>query len=251
MRGSDLLRRVDAYLLAGEIWPGPKRLHSNLGFYFEGWDLAGKTILEIGAGTGLNAIYCAASGAARVVAIEPEAAGATDGAMHTFGQFAEAVDLEGRVDYRPQRFDDFCRGYDGPPFDAILMSQVINHINEEATRRLHLPECENARDLYLHAFRQMKDLLGPGGLLVAADVGRRNFWHAVGLASPFAPTIEWDKHQQPRVWQTLLVESGFEPLDVRWLLPFRLRRFGLRRLPGWASSFLDSYFVLRCRIPVA
>ena len=46
--------------------------------------LKNRSVLEIGAGDGLLAASCAARGATRIVALEPEAAGSTTGVQEGF-----------------------------------------------------------------------------------------------------------------------------------------------------------------------
>ena len=59
---------------------------------------------------------------------------------------SEAVGLSDTIIYKNVTFNEFCDSYDGELFDYILMRAVINHLDEEATTRLHLPDAvaENA-----------------------------------------------------------------------------------------------------------
>jgi hypothetical protein len=87
-------------------------------------------------------------------------------------------------------------------------------------------------------------LLNDEAIVIISDCSRRNFWNTVGISNPFAPTIEWHKHQAPRQWRSLLEDSGFEFLDLRWSW--------INGLGPLSSNFLVQYltfshFVLRVK----
>lgn len=46
----------------------------------------------------------------------------------------------------------------------------------------------------------------------------------LGIRNPWAPSIEWNKHQPPGVWARLLENAGFRDPRIRWT-PF-----------GWGST---------------
>jgi SAM-dependent methyltransferase len=244
-----LKQRFYKYLKENNIWWSPERLNYSLGLLFQGFDLRGKDVLEIGAGHGLFSIWCAAQGAHKVVAIEPEAKGATQGIQQEFRKVNDAVDIEGKVEYMPYTIEDYLAIGQIKSFDYILMNAVINHLDEEATIRLHLPEAESARQHYRSVFKKIFDIMRRDGVMLIYDVGRLNFWHSLKIRNMFAPSIEYNKHQQPQQWGELLRECGFELIDIRWVTLYKLRYLRCllsHRLPAY---FLDSAFILRCRKP--
>jgi 2-polyprenyl-3-methyl-5-hydroxy-6-metoxy-1,4-benzoquinol methylase len=216
-----------------------RRLVYRMDLHFRSLPLENRSVLEIGAGGGFLSAFCAARGASRVVALEPEAAGSTKGVQQEFEKLSSNVGLADIVDYRHDRFEQFAESYKGEPFDYILMNDVINHLNEGAVVSLHLPKAQAEREVYISIFKEMYRLLQPGGLLIASDVGRHNFWNSIGVVVPITRTTEWHKHQQPKVWKRLLAEAGFNAIDVRWYNLFSLRKFAFllcRRLPAYFSS---------------
>ena len=76
----------------------PERNVGNLRFYldyiFDGVPLAGRRVLDIGAGDGVYSFYAAATGAARVVALEPEAEGSSPGVTAKFSHLSEVLRLD-------------------------------------------------------------------------------------------------------------------------------------------------------------
>jgi SAM-dependent methyltransferase len=185
------------------------------------------------------------------VALEPEASGSTRGVGQQFEKLAQAIDLVGKVDYIKVTLQEYMKDYKLQMFDYVLLHAVINHLDEAATERLHLPDSQAERQRYKNIFRGLYNILNTNGTILIYDVGRRNFWNDFKLKSPFVSTIEYQKHQQPAVWKSLLCESGFEPLDINWFTPFKLRK--IRQLLSWwlPIYFINSSFILRMRKPAA
>ncbi len=241
-----LTEKFDRYLKENNIWLSRQRLDYSLRQYFRGLNLEGRSVLEIGAGEGLSCVWCVLHGADKVVALEPEASGSTKGVKQEFDRMANAIGLKGKVEYLPVTFEDYLNKNQSRSFDYILMQAVINHLDEEATKCLQLPEAEAERQRYRDTFKKMFDILKPNGVVVIYDVGRRNFWHDLKLKNPFAPSIEYDKHQQPKLWSGLLCQCGFRFMDIRWFTLYKLRHLCSLlsyRIPAY---FLNSGFILRC-----
>lgn len=236
------------YLRSNYIRQSRERLDYVMGLYFRGLILSDRAVLEVGAGPGYFLVWCVINGASKVVGIEPEAAGSTEHVGDTFREMADRIGLTTEVvEYSTDTLDEFVRAYMGEGFDYILMHAVINHLDEEATRKLHLPRAVSERERYIDIFKKMNRLLKSEGIILISDVGRHNFWNDLKLKNPFSPTIEYDKHQQPRLWRELLEESGFKYLDVLWYPFFQLR--ALRHLLSWRlpAYLTSSAFILRCQ----
>lgn len=227
-------------------WWSPSRMDYEFRPLFSGSRLQGASVLEIGAGDGILSAWCAANGASRVVAIEPESDGATVGVQAQFQATAEAVPgLGNLVTYKPLTFDQYADEVRHDEFNFILMRDVINHLDEEITGQLHKSDGDDARRKYVDMLRRIADFVAPGGYMIITDVGRRNFWNALGMKSPFAPSIEWHKHQQPAVWQSLLERVGFRKVDIRWPVRYKMRALGPMLSWKIPSYFLGSHFALR------
>jgi SAM-dependent methyltransferase len=130
-------------------------------------------------------------------------------------------------------------------FDTVLLNAVINHLDEAAVQQAHRHEW--ARDRFRHLLWKAHDLLKPGGTLVIADCARSNLYPLLGLKNPFAPRIEWHKHQNPGLWMALLRDVGFGTTRLTWTTPTRLRYLG-RLVKSWPAAFcLYSHFVIHAR----
>ena len=207
--------------------------------------LSGKTVLDVGAGTGSFTCYMARQGAKQVVALEPDLDGSGDGkGLAALARRVEGLGLN-NVTYRRDTFQSYEAG--NGQFDIILLHAVINHLDEAAVEVAH--EAEWARERYRELLEKAYRMLAPGGTLIIADAARDNLYPKLGLRNPFAPTIEWNKHQNPKLWTTLLRQAGFEKIRLSWATPKRLRSIGALLNNRAAAFVLHSHFVLHATRP--
>jgi 16S rRNA G966 N2-methylase RsmD len=218
--------------------PGNARFYLDL--LFRGVDLTGKTMLDIGAGDGLNSLYAACMGASNVVCLEPEAAGSSTGAVEAFERAASLLEQK-QVQFVPQPLQDYEAADDS--FDVLLLHASINHLDEDACIRLHSdPE---AQTVYLELFDKLAAMAKPGARLIAVDCARRNLFADLKVTNPIAPMIEWHKHQSPELWASLLARVGFANQTIRWLSFNTLRSYGRLVLGNRIASYcLTSVFLL-------
>jgi SAM-dependent methyltransferase len=230
-RWQDLVRESGGHS-GNKLW--------NARYLFEGVPLRGKTLLELGCGDGWLALYAASCGAARVVGLEPNGAGSTPGETSGFEQRAAALELD-NVELVRTTLQEFPA--EGATWDVILSRASINHLDEEAASRLHLDEA--ARSVYRDLFDKIAALCRVGGSLIVADCARGNIFPRLGLRNPLAPSIEWHKHQHPKLWAALLGGSGFGEARIRWMALNSLRTPGRVVLGNRVGSyFLASSFTL-------
>jgi SAM-dependent methyltransferase len=221
------------------------RLKYYFDLHFDCLDIENRSVLEIGAGHGYLSAMCLAYGARRVVALEPESDGSTEGVNKQFASLADSVAMGEGIEYLPMSLEKFISTDRKEAFDYILMCNVINHIDEDAVVRLHLPDADQERKRYIQTFEKIRNLLTETGVLLISDAGRYNFWNSIGLRFPVCRSIEWHKHQNPDVWGRLLSEAGFASLIVKWLPLYSLRYFKVIVGQKLAAQCLNSYFLIR------
>lgn len=181
-------------------------------FLFRGVQIQGASILDVGCGTGAFAIWAGLHGARDVLGIEPETDGSTAGTLAQFRESLANLDLVGCVRAQQKYLSEL--GPTDGPFDVAILYQVINHLDETATLDLHKNPESVAR--FVTTLSHLRSLLNDGAHLIVADCARRNFWNDLGLVNPLMPTIEWEKHQPPRVWATVLEKCGFRLVRTSW-----------------------------------
>jgi len=212
-------------------------------FLFQGLSLKGLRVLDVGCGQGSIALWAALHGASFVLGLEPEADGSTTSTLNQFRGLIRELKLEDKVVASPAFLQDVEPSI--PPFEVAVLYNVINHISETATMRLH--QDDTAADEFIPALTHLRQLLAPGAYVIVADCGRYNFWPRIGLKGPLTPTIEWDKHQQPETWTSIFQRAGFEFYDQRWspISPFYF--LGGKTSNRWLQYFAASHFILRLR----
>jgi len=237
------LSRAEAVgVVARAVGKSPRRYRARAEFLFDGIELDGQRVLDVGCGPGTYALWAGMHGAEYVLGIEPEADGSTSGTLDRFRQTVTKLGLDESVEVAGA----FLQDLDVPdkPFDVVVMYNVINHLDEDAVARLH--KDASAAERFVDLLAPLTEMMSDGGYLILADCGRDNFWGRFGLRSPAAPSIDWDIHQQPEVWSQVMAKLGFREHDVRWSPQFPLGRLSANRL---FQYFTASHFVLRLRAP--
>lgn len=217
---------------------------------FDGLPIAGKRVLDVGAGIGTYALYLRRVGGAReVVALEPSAGvgGHADIGERLRQRVAAATGPDapggpGGVEIVEQTFQAYAPA---APFDVIVLLNSINHLHET---RAPLDLDPVAHTAFEAVFAKLRDWLVPGGTLLINELDRRcleRYTSRIGVPRLFTRRIDYDLHQAPATWADLARGAGFT--DVRWrgVTPRRLRRLGrLGRHPvvGFATNAM---FVLR------
>lgn len=232
--------RLIDHLVSKHGFRSPDRCRAYFDLFFGNVRLYDRTVLDIGCGKGWLCLYAASQGAADVVGLEPMVDGSVSGDMEEFQELIHELGLTGRVEPLPfliQEFDGAGRSY-----DVILMRSAINHLDEPACMTAH--KSEEARERYRQIFRRLNQLMPVGGTLVATDVSRHNFWGSLKLRNPFAPTIEWEKHQSPYTWASILRDCGFDDAQIHWGAPATLHPLGPLVLNPVVAYFFNSKFRL-------
>jgi hypothetical protein len=220
------------------------RIPDNVRFYmnyvFHGIDFQGKVMLDVGGGDGIFSFYATCAGADKVVCLEPEMAGSTNGAVGAFKQAAFLLDSM-KVQLIPQRLQDYESG--DSLFDVLLLHASINHLDEKACIRLR--DDREAQRSYAKLFGKLASLASPRAAIVIIDCARRNLFADLGVKNPITPTIEWEKHQSPALWAHLLTQAGFAHPVIRWSSFNSLRSFGRVFLGNRIAAYcLTSSFCL-------
>lgn len=223
---------------------GNRRSRDHLAFYlnylFQDVVFFGKSMLDIGGGSGQYSFYAAIMKAKHVTCLEPEMEGCSKGTLDKSKKFSGSL-LLSNVSLQKTPFQEYDAT--NQKFDIILLHASINHLDEQACIKLQYDD--NARKKYELIFKKLSKISAPGAKLIITDCSRYNFFAKLGIKNPFAPTIEWNKHQSPEFWSNMLSKYGFVNPQIRWTSFSCLRKIG-RLLFGnrFASYFITSAFLL-------
>ena len=173
-------------------------------------------MIDIGSGAGKYSFFAGFAGARKVVCIEPEFEGSNKSAMNMFERLSMRFSFP-QIELKKIAFQDFDNK--GEMFDVILLHNSINHLDEDAC--LHLQNSDKARKRYELMFKKIEGISKRGTELIIADCSRYNFFALLKIRNPFAPTIEWRKHQSPYFWCNLLRKFGFSDPRIKWTAPHK------------------------------
>lgn len=210
-----------------------------------GEDLAGRSVLEVGAGEGFLAHYAVVCrGAAHVTALdEYEGHGAHPDGRQTLERMRGQLDQEGRIRVEQRDFLDW-----EPPrkFDYVLLVNALHHIVETPSRLSHdAPHWQQA----VRAFERARRALAPGGRLLIQELSCRNYCPLPRYRRQMRG-VRWENKQTPREWCKALRASGFTETAVRYRYPLNLPDLDAARplLANRLVSLLtDSSYVICAR----
>ena len=126
--------------------------------------------------------------------------------------------------------------------DIVLMHNSINHIGEDIIKTILI----NNTSYYDYKSRLEKILsrLTKKGILIVSDCSVFNFLGNLGLKNPIAPTIDWDLHCEPHVWQKIIEDIGLRHIRTEWIARREFGNFGRKFISNKICSyFLDSHFL--------
>lgn len=216
------------------------RLQFQMDTIFKGIDLTNKRVLDIGGGFGLFSFYIAFKGANKIVCLEPEAEGSSSRVVEKFHKLEDQLKCD-NVEIRPLTLQAFDAGDEA--FDIILLHNSVNHLDEAAC--IKLLSDSKPKAVYKELFAKVYSISSDGAKLIICDCSSNNFFDLFKIRNPFAPTIEWQKHQSPKVWAKLLGEVGFVQPKIRWSSFNRLGNIGQIVLGNkLIAYFLTSQFCL-------
>ena len=184
-------------------------------------DFNNKKVLDIGGGSGLCSFYAACLGASKVLCLEPEDEGSSSRVIEKFCILREALGAN-NVEIESKTLQEYNSGAE--TFDIILLHNSINHLDETAC--INLRNDENSKAIYREILAKISSLANKDAKLIICDCSCHNFFALLKLRNPLMPTIEWHKHQPPKVWIDLLTQVGFSNPKIGWLTFNRMRWWG-------------------------
>ena len=185
---------------------------------FWGISLENKSLLDIGSGKGLHSLWASIHGLSNVVALEPDHEGSSSKSYDICREILIEREIK-KYDLIPETIQDYESEV---PFDIILLHNSINHLDEYACINLLVDEQSYMK--FTEIFSKILSLLKPDGKIIITDCSNDNFFNDNRyFRSPFALTIEWDKHQNPDTWIDLLRTVGFINPHVSWAVIYLFR----------------------------
>lgn len=217
-----------------------KRLKFKLDELFKSISFRDKAVLDIGGGIGLLGLFAVSNGAKSSINLEPEADGSSTNLDSRFKKLCAALGNEKSI-MIGSTFQDYNSD---EKFDLVIMYNSINHLNEEMC--VSLDKSKTAREVYIDILKKLNKIINPDGLLLVSDCSNKNFWPSIGMKNPFAKSIEWKKHQSPKVWIPLFEKAGFTCIEKNWSSYNRLGKVGKFLFANkLAAYFFSSHFNLR------
>lgn len=195
-----------------------------------GLDIRGKVVLDIGCGSGYQALYWAVSkGPALVVGMDP--ARGIGSPSEVLDVFKRNLIMSGASNVSILRGDVAGVCFKENSVDVIVANNSAHHFIETARSIRKDPGVFGS---YLEIFVRLLRILRPGGTIALSETMKYNLSQITGAF--YENRINWPMHQMPKDWVHLLNKAGFEDVRCSYYTSYKLRRF--RAL---SDNFLASY----------
>ncbi len=206
---------------------------------FKNIEFKGKRVLDIGGGNGIYSYYAKYKGAEYCLNLEPFASGSDNIKVLKQTSFTDL-----KIDIQNVTLQDYNTD---SKFDIVILHDSINHLNEEVFSVIHKDKA--AYDSYSLLVSKIRSFMTLNGQVIVADCSRINFFAALGLKNPVAPSIEWHIHQHPDTLIGLFEENDFKLENLRWSPFKRFYKFGhlLSKFGFPVSYFMQSHFNMSFR----
>jgi SAM-dependent methyltransferase len=205
--------------------------------------LAGLSVLDVGAGSGLWSAYFATQGAA-VTSLEPLQEGSNPAMDSNFRRYVNCLSDPSAVTLVRTSLQNY---HGDSKFDLVVLNNSINHIDESAC--VALLDHEDARVKYIHIFSKLASMMAPTGRIWISDCARHNLFGDLRVRNPLVPYIDWELHHQPGTWCQLMEQAGLVCDHIVWnftsRLGSRVQRAFSRRMPCYLTT---SHFTIRGRL---
>lgn len=207
-------------------------------FYFFGTCIFNeKTYLDVGGGSGILSFWIAINGG-YAVCLEPSTDGSSLNSFRKIKRLKRAFVLHNKqFVYKKCTFQNFSTT---KKFNYILFSNSINHLNEKKIVKLRTNL--KSKEYYIKIFKKMYFLLKKNGRVIITDCSCHNFFSLIKIKNPFAPSIEWKKHQDPKTWLSIATKAGFKLEKKSWSPPFSFGYAGKIFCNKITNYFYTSHF---------
>lgn len=202
-------------------------------------DICNRRLLDVGGADGTLGLYIHVARRARVDILD-EYAGHGSAASNREKLFYRLNRL-GISDMRVIQTDVRKAVIPAATYDCIYMCNCLHHI----FGRKNSTDADVAETMAL-----FYNWLVPGGLLVIGEAGWLLAWRLIPpLRCRLFPGIEYTSKSSFRRWWHCAEMAGFMFVDVKWYVPYRVRRWRHLLENELVNAFLTGAYVLRMSKP--
>lgn len=200
-------------------------------------NVRGLKVLDVGGADGTIALYLMRYRGAEVDIIdEYEGHGSS---AQNYEKALERFRHNGLSDKKIIRSDVRLVELQPQAYDVICARNSLHHI---------YPRGDSEDDDVIQLFKKFHYWLKPGGYLI---LGECSWIMAVCLLPPLRrflwPNMHYPSKSSYRRWRNCAMRAGFSFNQLRWYVPFKLRRFQFLLSNEFCVSFLTGAYVLEMR----